>query len=92
MFKIYFVNGLFCSAENPSLKKVGLGENAIIMARNEGWPFRGKPEDMARDTIRHINDEHGMELALLPVIISCKQSIDDQGNYLTEEVVFQAIS
>lgn len=92
MVNIIFVNGSFCRAENLSPKEVGLGENAIIMASNEGWPFRGKPDDMARDAIRHINDEHGMELALFPVIIGCKQSIDDQGNYITEEVIFQAIS
>lgn len=63
-----------------------------MMASNEGWPFRGKPDDMARDAIRHINDEYGLEFALIPVIIGCKQSIDDQGNYITEEVIFQAIS
>ena len=92
MIKAYYLNGSFYRAEKLRPKKVGLRENAIIMARNEGWSFRGKPEDMARDAIRHINDEHGMELALFPVIISCKQSIDDQGNYFTEEVVFQVIS
>ena len=92
MIKIYYVNGLFSRAENQSLKKVGLGENVIMMARNEGWPFRGEPKDMAKDAIRHINDEYGLEFALIPVISISKQSLDDQGNYFTEEVVFQAIS
>ena len=92
MVNIIFVNGSFCRAENLSPKEVGLGENAIIMASNEGWPFRGEPEDMAKDAIRHINDEYGLELALIPVISISKQSIDDQGNLLTEEVIFQAIS
>lgn len=92
MINILYLNGSFSRAENLSLKKAGPGENAVMMASNEGWPFRGKPDDMARDAIRHINDEHGLELALLPVIIGCKQSIDDQGNLLTEEVIFQAIS
>lgn len=92
MIKITFLNGSFHRAENLSLKTVGPGENAVMMASNEGWPFRGKPEDMAKDAIRHINDEYGLEFALIPVIIGCKQSIDDQGNYITEEVIFQAIS
>ena len=92
MENIIFVNGSFCRAENLSPKEVGPGVNVVMMVRNEGWPFRGKPDDMARDAIRHINDEHGLEFALIPVIIGCKQSIDEQGNYFTEEVVFQAIS
>lgn len=92
MENIIFVNGSFCRAENLSLKTVGPGENAVMMASNEGWPFRGKPEDMAKDAIRHINDEYGLEFALIPVISISKQSIDEQGNYFTEEVVFQAIS
>lgn len=89
---INYVNGSFSRAENLSPKKLGLSENAIILARNEGWPFRGKPEDMAKDAIRHINDELGKDLAMFPVIICCKQFIDEQDNYFTEEVVFQAIS
>lgn len=47
---------------------------------------------MARETIRHINHNLGQEIGLSPVIISCKQSIDDQGDYNTEVVVFQAIT
>ena len=92
MVNIIFVNGSFCRAENLSPKEVGPGENVLMMARNEGWPFRGKPEDMAREAIRHINDELGYEIGMIPVIIYPKQKIiDDQGNLGIEEVVFQVI-
>ena len=89
---VTYLNGSFYRAENLSPKEVGPGENVLMMARNEGWPFRGEPKDMAREAIRHINAEHGLEFALIPVINFCKQSIDDQGILLTEEVIFQAIS
>ena len=92
MIKALYFNGSFYRAENLSPKEVGTGENAVIMAKNEGWPYRGKPEDMARDAIRHINDELGYEIGMIPVIIYPKQKIiDDQGNLGIEEVVFQVI-
>ena len=91
MKEIKYLNGSYCRANKIYPEDFGQDGNAIIIAKNEGWPFRGEPKDMARDAIRHINAEHGLEFALIPVINFCKQSIDDQGILLTEEVIFQVI-
>ena len=49
MFKVYYFNGSFVRADKESSKDVEQVGNAIIIASNEGWPYRGKPEDLAGD-------------------------------------------
>lgn len=90
MFKVLYFNGSFVRAEEESSKDVEQVGNAIIMASNEGWPFRGKPEDFARDALGRINDQLGFEIGLFPVILSSNGSMDKSGDYTTE-VVFQAV-
>ena len=64
--------------------------NAIIVAKNEGFPFRGKPEDMADDVLYHILDKKSLKMGFLPVIYDSKGGIDKCGDYTTD-VVFQAV-
>ncbi len=90
MIKINYVNGSFLRANKEISKDVEQVGNAIIMASNEGWPFRGKPEDLARDALGRINDQLGYEIGLLPVILSSNGGMDKNGDYTTE-VVFQAV-
>lgn len=90
MIKIYYVNGSFIRVEKESSKDVEQVGNAIIMASNEGWSFRGKPEDFARDALGRVNEQLGFEIGLLPVILSSNGGMDKSGDY-TSEVVFQAV-
>jgi hypothetical protein len=90
MIKILFFNGSYNRTNRVSSKDLQVG-NTIIMASNEGRHFRGKPEDMARDAICHINEEIGYELGLFPVILSSKEETDVEGKFYTTKVVFQAI-
>lgn len=55
MLIVNYLNGSYSRANNVSPKDIGQVCNAIIMASNEESPYRGKPVDMARDAIRHIN-------------------------------------
>lgn len=91
MIKIKFFNGSYSRANKVSPKDFGQVGNAIIMASNEGIPFRGKPEDMARDAICHINEGLGYEIGLFPIVLSCKEGTDVECRFYTTEVVFQAI-
>lgn len=90
MFKIHYFNGSFVRADKESSKDVEQVGNAIILASNEGWPFRGKPEDLARDALGRINDQLGFEIGLLPVVLCSNGGLDKKGDYTTE-VVFQAV-
>lgn len=90
MFKVLYFNGSFVRADMESSKDVEQVGNAIIMASNEGWPFRGKPEDLARDALGRVNEQLGFEIGLLPVILDSSSGTDSKGDY-TVEVVFQAV-
>ena len=83
MITVNYVNG-FCKGVDfedlRSLKQVG---NSIMMANSIGFPFRGKPHEMAQDAISHI-DWH-----LVPVIVESWSGCDSQGDY-TMKVIFQA--
>ena len=91
MFKINHFNGSFVRVEKESSKDVEQVGNAIIMASNEGWPFRGKPKDFAREALDRVNEQLGFEIGLLPVILSSNGVSDESGDYYTTEVVFQAV-
>lgn len=90
MFKVYYFNGSFVRADKESSKDVEQVGNAIILASNEGWPFRSKPEDFARDALSCVNDQLGFEMGLFPVILSSNGGMDKNGDYTTE-VIFQAV-
>ena len=92
MMKIHYVNGSFVRAEKESSKDVEQVGNAIIMASSERerWPFRGKPEDFARDALGRVNEQLGFEIGLFPVILRSNGGLDNNGDYTTE-VVFQAV-
>lgn len=92
MIKVLYFSGSFVRADKVSSKDVGQVGNAIIMASNEGWPYRGKPEDMARDAICHINRQLGFEIGVFPVILSSKVIVDDQDKVYTSEIVFQTVA
>ena len=90
MYRVNYVNGSFVRVEKESSKDVEQVGNAIIMASNEGWLFRGKPEDFARDALGRVNEQLGFEIGLLPFILSSNGGLDEGGDYTTE-VVFQAV-
>lgn len=90
MIKVNYFNGSFVRVEKESSKDFEQVSNAIIMASNEGWPFRGNPENFARDALGHINEQIGFEMGSFPVILSSSGGSDKSGDYTTE-VVFQAV-
>lgn len=57
MIQVNYFNGSYSRANKVSPKDFGQVGKAIIMASNEGWPYQGKPDDMARDAICHINPQ-----------------------------------
>lgn len=91
MIKISYLNGSYNRANKVDPENLGQVGNAIIMASNEGWPYRGKPEDMARDAICHINKQLGFEISVFPVILSSKTIVKDLDKFYTTEIVFQAV-
>lgn len=90
MIEVFYFNGSFVRADKVSSIDVEQVGNAIIMASNEGWPFRGKPEDLASDALEHINKQLDYEIGLCPIILSSNGGMDKDGDYATE-VVFQAV-
>lgn len=90
MIKVLYFNGSFVRAEKGSSKDVEQVGNAIIMSSNEGCPFRGKPEDFAKDALGRVNEQLGFEIGYLSVILSSNGGLDKSGDYTTE-VVFQAV-
>ena len=64
--------------------------NETFVVQNEGLPFRGKPSDMASNTLSHILERISPESTLFPVIFESDDGIDNYGNY-TNKVVFQAV-
>lgn len=88
MIRINYVNGSFDRVDKVSLKDVEQVGNAIIMASKEGWHYRGKPKDMARDATCHINKQLGFEIGVFFVILSNKVNAEGY----TSEIVFQAVA
>ena len=90
MYKVYYFNGSFVIDDMENLKGAVQVGNAIIMVSNNGRPFRGKPEELAKDALGHINKQLGLEIGLFPVILRSSGGSDISGDYTTE-VVFQAV-
>lgn len=90
MTKVFYYNGSFVRAEKESSKDVEQVGNAIIMVNNNGRPFRGKPEDLARDALDHLGKNNPLYMGLFPVILDSQSGTDNYGHY-TNEVLFQAV-
>ena len=85
MITVNYVNG-FCKGVDleglRSPKQIG---NSVIMANSIGFPFRGKPHEMAQDAISHVNGD------FVPIVNDSGGGCDKRGQYTTK-VVFQAAS
>jgi hypothetical protein len=90
MLFVSFINGSFKGINNMELMDFEQLKNELFVVQNEGMPFRGKPSDMASDTLSHIIERISPESALFPVIFESDGGIDNYGNY-TNKVIFQAV-
>lgn len=88
--KIKYINGSYIGAEDLSSIDVEQVRNAIVVASNDGFPYRGKPRDMADDVLAHILTKSSSNMGLMPVIYESCGGIDKYGDYTTD-VVFQAV-
>ncbi len=91
MIKISYLNGSYNRANRISPIDFGQVGNAIIIASNDGWPYQGKPEDLARNALFHINRQLGYEIGLFPVVLSSNSRTNVEGMVYTTEVVFQTV-
>ena len=90
MLNLLYFNGFFDEASLKSLNDFEQVRNAIIVAKCEGVPFRGKPVDMANNAIAHILKRTSSELGAFPVVLQSNSGTDGEGDY-TNEVVFQVV-
>ena len=89
--EIKYINGFISESCLRGLKDFEQVRDAIIVAKCEGFPFRGRPMDMARDVIAHVLKVLCSETGLFPVIIGSFGGTDSNGDYTTK-VVFQAVA
>jgi len=87
---IKYFNGSYFGAEGSSPIDVEQVRNSIVVASNEGFPFRGKPWNMANDVLAHILNKSSFNMGFMPVIYESIGGIDKHGEY-TNNVVFQAV-
>ena len=87
--KIKYFNGFIDEACLSGLKDFGQVENAIVVAKCEGSPFRGNPMEMANDILKHLLGKFRVRCGVIPIVYECNSEIDDKGIYTTQ-VVFQA--
>lgn len=85
-----YTNGSYIGAEVLCSIDVEQVRNAIVVASNDGIPFRGKPRDMADDVLAHILNKFSSKMGFIPVIYESCGGIDKYRNYTTD-VVFQAV-
>jgi len=90
IMNIFYYNGSFDGASLRGLNDFEQVRNAIIVAKCEGLPFRGRPKDMANDVIAHILNRTSSEVGLFPVIMESHSGSDSHGEYTTK-VIFQAV-
>lgn len=88
--RVKYINGSYIRAEGLSSIGVEQVRNAIVVASNDGYPFRGKPRDMADDVLAHILNKSFSNMGFMPVIYESCGGIDKYGDYTTD-VVFQAV-
>lgn len=88
--KVRYINGSYIGAECSRSMDIEQVRNAVIVIKNEGIPFRGKPEEMAYDALVHILNKASSNKVFIPVVYESCGGIDKYGNYATD-VVFQAV-
>ena len=88
--RVRYFNGSYIGADDLSSINVEQVRNAIVVASNEGYPFRGKPSDMADDVLAHILNSSSSNIGVIPVIYESVGGTDKHGDYTTD-VVFQAV-
>jgi hypothetical protein len=88
--KVRYINGSYIGVECSHPMDVEQVTNAVIVVKNEGFPFRGKPEEMADDVLAHIINKASSNKVFIPVVYESCGGIDKYGNYTTD-VVFQAV-
>ena len=86
-----YQNGSFGRAIRVGSEKYELLENAIHLAKCEGFPFRGNPLDMANNAISQIRCGSFGDIGFFPVILESRGGCDNKGNYTTE-VIFQIVN
>lgn len=89
--EITYINGFISETCLRDLKEFEQVKDAIIVAKCEGFPYRGRPKDMARDVLVHVLKVVRSETGLFPVIIESFGGTDSKGDYTTK-VVFQAVA
>ena len=87
---IKYINGFFDEASLRGLNDFEQVRNAIIVAKCEGLPFRGRPKDMANDVIARILKRTSSEVGAFPVVLQSNSGPNTGGDY-TNEVVFQVV-
>ena len=88
--RVKYTNGSYIGAEGLCSIDVEQVRDAIVVASNDGIPFRGKPRDMADDVLAHILNKSSAKMGFMPVIYESGGGIDKYGAYTTD-VVFQAV-
>lgn len=88
--KVRYINGSYIGVECSHPMDVEQVTNAVIVVKNEGFPFRGKPEEMADDVLAHIFIKSSSKMGFMPVVYESCGGIDKYGDYTTD-VVFQAV-
>ena len=88
--EITYINGFISEACLRGLKDFEQVRDAIIVAKCEGFPYRGRPKDMARDVLVHVLKVVRSETGLFPVFIESFGGTNSKGDYTTK-VVFQAV-
>ena len=86
-----YKNGLFNEANLRGLNDFEQVRNACIVAKCEGLPFRGTPENMANEVLARILKKTSSEERAFPVVLQSNGGTDAKGNY-TNEVVFQVVA
>lgn len=89
--RIKYINGSYIEVEGLNSIDTEQVRDAIVVASNEGFPFRGKPRAMADDVLFHILNMSPSCMSYMPVIYESSGGIDKCGHYMTN-VVFQTVS
>ena len=66
--RVKYTNGSYIGAEGLCSIDVEQVRDAIVVASNEGFPFRGKPRDMADDVLAHILNKSSAKMGFMPVV------------------------
>ena len=87
----FYKNGSFGGASFRGLNDFEQVRDAIIVAKCEGLPFRGTPENMANDALARILKRTTSEVGAFPVVLQSNGGTDAEGDY-TNEVIFQVVA